>query len=112
LLSPNVRYLPFALFMGVSMSITAFPVLARILIERRMLKKPVGALSLASAAIDDVTAWGLLALATAVAGTGHATHAIQVVVLAAVFSAAILLIGRRLLSRVSTSYDEVGSVPT
>ncbi len=46
LLSPNVRYLPFALFMGVAMSITAFPVLARILIERRMLKKPVGALAL------------------------------------------------------------------
>ena len=69
LLSPDVRYLPFALFMGVAMSVTAFPVLARILIERRMLKRPVGALSMAGAAIDDVTAWGLLALATAVAGT-------------------------------------------
>ena len=69
--SPDVRYLPFALFMGVAMSITAFPVLARILIERRMLKRPVGALALASAAIDDVTAWGLLALATAVAGARH-----------------------------------------
>ena len=112
LLSPHVRYLPFALFMGVSMSITAFPVLARILIERRMLKKPVGALSLASAAIDDVTAWGLLALATAVAGTGHATHALQVIVLAAVFTAAILLIGSRLLGRLSRAYDEVGQVPT
>ncbi len=56
--------------MGVAMSITAFPVLARILIERRMLKRPVGALSMAGAAIDDVTAWGLLALATAVAGVG------------------------------------------
>ena len=86
LLSPDVRYLPFALFMGVAMSITAFPVLARILIERRMLKRPVGALALASAAIDDVTAWGLLALATAVAGSGKATHAIQVILLAAVFT--------------------------
>ena len=56
--------------MGVAMSITAFPVLARILIERRMLKRPVGALAMAGAAIDDVTAWGLLALATAVAGPG------------------------------------------
>jgi len=52
LLSPDVRYLPFALFMGVAMSVTAFPVLARILIERRMLKRPVGALSMAGAAID------------------------------------------------------------
>ena len=59
--------------MGVSMSITAFPVLARILVERRMLKRPLGALALACAAIDDVTAWFLIALATAVAvaGLGH-----------------------------------------
>ena len=60
--------------MGVAMSVTAFPVLARILIERRMLKRPVGALSMAGAAIDDVTAWCLLALATAVAGTGARGH--------------------------------------
>ena len=56
--------------MGVSMSITAFPVLARILVERRMLKRPLGALALAAAAIDDVTAWFLIALATAVAVAG------------------------------------------
>jgi Kef-type K+ transport system membrane component KefB len=112
LLSPHVRYLPFALFMGVAMSITAFPVLARILIERRMLKKPVGALALSSAAIDDVTAWGLLALATAVAGTGKATHAIQVILLAAAFTAVLFVVGRRLLRRLSKAYDEVGQVPT
>jgi Kef-type K+ transport system membrane component KefB len=110
LLAPDVRYLPFALFMGVAMSVTAFPVLARILIERRMLKRPVGALSMAGAAIDDVTAWGLLALATAVSGTGKASHAVQVIVLAAVFTAAMLLIGRRLLGRLSKAYDEVGEV--
>jgi Kef-type K+ transport system membrane component KefB len=110
LLAPDVRYLPFALFMGVAMSVTAFPVLARILIERRMLKRPVGALSMAGAAIDDVTAWGLLALATAVSGTGKPSHAVQVIVLAAVFTAAMLLIGRRLLNRLSKAYDEVGEV--
>ena len=71
LLSPDVRYLPFALFMGVAMSVTAFPVLARILIERRMLKRPVGALAMAGAAIDDVTAWCLLALAAAIASSGN-----------------------------------------
>ena len=57
--------------MGVAMSVTAFPVLARILIERRMLRRPVGALSMAGAAIDDVTAWCLLALAAAIAGSGE-----------------------------------------
>ena len=110
LLAPDVRYLPFALFMGVAMSVTAFPVLARILTEKRMLRRPVGALSMASAAVDDVTAWGLLALATAVAGTGKPTHAIQVIVLAAVFTAAMLLVGRRILDRASKAYDEVAQV--
>ena len=56
--------------MGVAMSITAFPVLARILAERRMLKRPVGALAIACAAIDDVTAWFLIALATTIAVSG------------------------------------------
>jgi Kef-type K+ transport system membrane component KefB len=110
LLSPDVRYLPFALFMGVAMSITAFPVLARILTEKRMLRRPVGALAMASAAVDDVTAWGLLALATAVAAHGKATDAIQVIVLAAVFTAGMLLIGRRILDRASKAYDEVSQV--
>lgn len=112
LLSPDIRYLPFALFMGVAMSVTAFPVLARILIERRMLGRPVGALAMAGAAIDDVTAWCLLALAAAIASSGDPSHALQVVALAALFTAAMLLVGRRLLGRVSKAYDEVGHVPT
>jgi Kef-type K+ transport system membrane component KefB len=110
-LSPDVRYLPFALFMGIAMSITAFPVLARILTERRMLRRPVGAVTMACAAIDDVTAWGLLALATAVAASGSGWHALWVVALAAAFTAGMLLIVRPLLGRVSVAYDEVGNVP-
>jgi Kef-type K+ transport system membrane component KefB len=110
LLAPEVRYTPFALFMGVAMSITAFPVLARILIERRMLKRPVGALSMTSAAVDDVTAWTLLALATAIAGSGSPVHALRVIALAALFSAALLLVGSRILRRMSKAYDEVGTV--
>ena len=111
ILSPDVDYLPFALFMGVSMSVTAFPVLARILIEKRMLKRPVGALSMAGAAIDDVTAWGLLALATAVAGTGSGIDALVIVGWTGVFVAAMLTIGRRFLGRLATAFDEVGRVP-
>jgi Kef-type K+ transport system membrane component KefB len=111
LLAPDVDFLPFALFMGVSMSITAFPVLARILIERRMLKRPVGALAMAGAAIDDVTAWGLLALATAVAGTGSGSHVFVVIGLAVAFTAGMFILVRPLLKRVSTAYDEVGRVP-
>jgi Kef-type K+ transport system membrane component KefB len=111
LLAPETDYLPFALFMGVAMSITAFPVLARILVERRMVRHPVGALSLAGAAIDDVTAWALLALATAVAGAGSGIDALVVVGLAGVFTAAMIVVGRPLLARVSVAYDEVGHVP-
>jgi Kef-type K+ transport system membrane component KefB len=112
LLAPDADFLPFALFMGVAMSITAFPVLARILVERRMLRRPVGALAMAGAAIDDVTAWGLLALATAVAGAGSGIDALLVVGLAGVFTAAVIVLGRPVLGRLSTAYDELGHVPS
>jgi len=68
LVGPDTSFTSFALFMGVAMSITAFPVLARILVERRMLRHPVGAMAMAAAAVDDATAWGLSALAPAVPG--------------------------------------------
>ncbi|WP_320772875.1 cation:proton antiporter [Streptomyces sp. CRN 30] len=58
----------FLLFMGISMSITAFPVLARILTDRNMVRTPLGAVSLACASIDDVLAWSLLAMVVAVCG--------------------------------------------
>jgi K+:H+ antiporter len=110
-LAPDKDYVPFALFIGVSMSITAFPVLARILVERRMLKGRVGTLAISSAAVDDVTAWALLALATAVAGSGSGLEVLRVVGLAALFTAAMALVVRPLLGRVSTAYDEAGFVP-
>ena len=56
----------FALFIGVSMSITAFPVLARILGDRGLQRTPIGTLALTCAAIDDVTAWCLLAFVVSV----------------------------------------------
>src|SRR5262245_13578356 len=60
-LAPNgVPFIHFMLFLGVAMSITAFPVLARILADQRMTKTPLGRLALSCAAIGDVTAWCLL----------------------------------------------------
>ncbi|MBC7428331.1 MAG: cation:proton antiporter [Bacteriovorax sp.] len=59
---PGIGFTNFALFLGVSMSITAFPVLARILADKKMTKTKIGSLALTCAAIDDVTAWCLLAL--------------------------------------------------
>ena len=57
----------FALFLGVSMSVTAFPVLARILTDQEISRSQLGAMALACAAVDDVTAWCLLALVVSIA---------------------------------------------
>jgi Kef-type K+ transport system membrane component KefB len=65
--SSNVPFMSFALFLGVAMSITAFPVLARILSDRCMLRTELGAIALSCAATDDVTAWCLLAFVVGVA---------------------------------------------
>jgi len=103
LVAPPVKFLGFALFMGVAMSITAFPVLARILVERRMLKRPVGAVALAAAF--------LIAFASAVATASGASGVVQTIALAIVFCLAMAFLVRPLLSRVSVAYDEAGHVP-
>jgi Kef-type K+ transport system membrane component KefB len=66
----DVSFTAFALFIGVSMSVTAFPVLARILEERQLLDTPIGSLAVACAAVGDVTAWLLLAVAVAMVKVG------------------------------------------
>jgi Kef-type K+ transport system membrane component KefB len=109
--APGKSFAAFALFMGVAMSITAFPVLARILIDRRMLGRPTGVLALSSAAVDDVTAWGLLAIASGVAIGGTATGALPVLGYVFAFCVGMALIARPLLGRVSAAYDEAGRVP-
>src|SRR6185369_17274170 len=57
----SVKFDHFALFMGIAMSITAFPVLARILTERKLLQTELGSVAIACAAVDDVTGWCVLA---------------------------------------------------
>ena len=111
LLAPPTRFLGFALFVGVSMSITAFPVLARIISERRMLKRPLGAVALSAAATDDVSAWLLVALATAVAGAGGAGSVIRTLVLAVAFCLVMAFAVRPLLARAGVARDEAGQVP-
>jgi Sodium/hydrogen exchanger family len=63
----KVPFTNFALFLGVSMSVTAFPVLARILTDRRIHKTRMGTVALTCAAVDDITAWCLLAFVVSVA---------------------------------------------
>ncbi|HEU4463919.1 MAG TPA: cation:proton antiporter [Gemmatimonadota bacterium] len=69
LANAGVSFTIFALFLGVAMAITAFPVLARILTDQGLERTPLGILALGVAAVDDVTAWCLLAL---VVGLAHA----------------------------------------
>ncbi|HEX2456089.1 MAG TPA: cation:proton antiporter [Vicinamibacterales bacterium] len=68
----GVARLPFVLFTGAAMSVTAFPVLARILAERGLVRTRLGSIAIACAAVDDVTAWCLLAGVVAVARAGNA----------------------------------------
>jgi Kef-type K+ transport system membrane component KefB len=112
LLGPHKKFVAFALFMGVSMSITAFPVLARILAERRMLKRPMGALVVTCAAIDDVTAWFLIALATTIAVSGSFGAVLTTIGEAVAFTLVMWLIVRRILARMATAFDEVGRIPS
>lgn len=67
LAQPGASFTSFALFMGISMSITAFPVLVRILRDRNLFMTPLGATATACAAVDDVTAWTILAFVVAIA---------------------------------------------
>ncbi|KAF2297907.1 hypothetical protein GH714_005005 [Hevea brasiliensis] len=70
-ISEGVKEAPFLLFMGVALSITAFPVLARILAELKLLTTDVGRMAMSAAAVNDVAAWILLALAIALSGSEH-----------------------------------------
>ncbi|HAF15645.1 MAG TPA: cation/H(+) antiporter, partial [Blastocatellia bacterium] len=67
LAQPGASFIAFALFMGISMSITAFPVLVRILQDRGIFKTPLGNTATACAAVGDVTAWSILAFVVAIA---------------------------------------------
>jgi Kef-type K+ transport system membrane component KefB len=112
----RVTFTGFALFMGAAMSVTAFPVLARILRERKLTRTPIGTIAVACAAIDDVTAWCILAVVVVIArtaGAGEATGATGLPVTlggSVVFAAFMLTAGRRLLRQLETRYAAAGQV--
>ena len=89
----------FSLFLGAAMSITAFPVLARILEERALTRTKLGTTALTCAAVDDATAWTMLAVVSAVAGAGSLRGAAGTLGLAVVFVAFVLGAARPLLAR-------------
>ncbi|RSN44689.1 cation/H(+) antiporter [Amycolatopsis sp. WAC 04197] len=92
-------FLPFALFFGVSMSITALPVLVRILHEIGLFRSEIGVVTLTCAVVDDVTAWSLLALVIALTTASSLVGVVLTVVLTAAFVALLGLVVRPLLRK-------------
>jgi Kef-type K+ transport system membrane component KefB len=102
--SRDVPFTVFALFVGVSLSVTAFPVLARILTDRGMHKSRIGTVSLTCAAVDDVTAWCLLAFVTAVAKS-NVSGAFATFALTGLYIVFMLLIARPFIIRAVRAQD-------
>ena len=102
----------FALFLGIAMSITAFPVLARILDDRRMSRSFLGNTAIACAAVGDATAWCLLAAVVAIVGSGGLGGAALTLTLTVLFAAGMILVVRPWIGRLLSSLPEgrVGSV--
>ncbi|MFQ4142363.1 cation:proton antiporter [Chlorogloeopsis sp. ULAP02] len=104
----SVSFTAFALFLGAAMSITAFPVLARIITENNLQGTRLGTLALTCAAVDDVTAWCILAVAIAVARTGSFASAFPTIIESLVYIGVMVTLGRIFLSRLATYYRRTG----
>jgi Kef-type K+ transport system membrane component KefB len=102
----DVGFLAFGLFIAVSMSVTAFPVLARILTDRGIAKTTLGALALTCAAIDDVAAWCLLAVVIAVSQGGSPSEVLLTIGLTLVFVLAMVYVVRPLLAKLLARVPE------
>jgi Kef-type K+ transport system membrane component KefB len=102
----GVNFTGFALFMGAAMSVTAFPVLARILTERDMLRTRVGSVAIACAAVDDVTAWCILAAIVVIVRASSSELPVWLTVTGlAVFVLSMLLLIRPALRRLEMAYE-------
>lgn len=96
----HIKFSSFALFIGISMSITAFPVLARIIQERGIHKTKLGAVVITCAAADDITAWCLLAIVIAIVKAGVVLSALFTIFFAVLYVLFMLKIVRPFLKRI------------
>ncbi len=107
----SVSFTSFALFMGSAMSITAFPVLARILTERNMLGSRLGTVAIACAAVDDVTGWCILAYIVVLIRSAHSATSIWVTIGGIlVFGLAMIHGVRRILRGFARAYKKKGAL--
>lgn len=100
----GINFLSFSLFMGIAMSITAFPVLARIVQERGINKTRLGAIVITCAAADDITAWCLLAVVIAIVKAGTFISSLYIIGLAILYVIIMLLIVKPFLKRIGDLY--------
>jgi Kef-type K+ transport system membrane component KefB len=111
LATAGISFTSFALFMGSAMSITAFPVLARILTERNLLRSRMGTLSISCAAVDDITGWCILAYIVVLVRSESSATSLWVTIGGALVYVAVMLGGvTRLLRRFDTSFRRQGGV--
>lgn len=96
----GVQFLSFGLFLGIAMSITAFPVLARIVQERGLHKTRLGTIVITCAAADDITAWCLLAAVIAIVKAGSFVSALYIIGLAIAYVLLMIKVVRPFLKRV------------
>jgi Kef-type K+ transport system membrane component KefB len=101
----GVEFISFGLFLGIAMSITAFPVLARIVQERGLQKTKIGAMVITCAAADDITAWCLLAGVIAIVKAGSITSSLYIIVLSFIYVVAMIKLVRPFLRRIGNMYD-------
>jgi Kef-type K+ transport system membrane component KefB len=101
----NVKFLSYGLFLGIAMSITAFPVLARIVQERDMTKTRIGAIVITCAAIDDITAWCILAIVIAIAKAGSFISSLYTILLAIGYVIIMLKIVQPFFKRMGSIYS-------
>lgn len=106
--APHMRFSSVALFMGAAMSVTAFPVLARILTERNLHKTNVGAIAITCAAVDDATAWCMLAFVIGIARAVGLVPGLITAVLSAAYVAVMFLAVRPFLKRLQAIHDRQG----
>ncbi|MEO4006069.1 MULTISPECIES: cation:proton antiporter [unclassified Flavobacterium] len=106
----GVEFLSFALFTGIAMSITAFPVLARIVQERGLHRTKLGAMVITCAAADDITAWCILAAVIAIVKAGSFLSSLYIIALAIIYVILMLKVVRPFLKRIGELYTSKESI--
>jgi len=101
----GIEFLSFALFCGIAMSITAFPVLARIVQERGIHKTKLGSIVITCAAADDITAWCILAAVIAIVKAGSFVSSLYIIAMAVAYVFLMIIVVKPFLKRVGDLYS-------